>query len=81
MTEIAELVSLVRLLIGLLVLTVCVVAGFGAGLLSRMRALERRLTPTVADMAGFLRSVRDVRRIRAAQRTRRARRQRPVQFH
>lgn len=77
MSDLAEVDSLLRVLIGLFVLAVVGGFGFGFGILSRMRRIEAELTPTAREMRAFLRGVRAVRRVRAVRNAQQQHGQRP----
>lgn len=81
MPELAEVASLLRVLVGLLAIAVVGAIGFGFGVLSRMRAMSDRLEALteahaaretdVADAGAYARGEMARRRLRAELRTQR----------
>lgn len=65
--DVAELIAWMKVVAGLLVLLICVVVGVGAGLFTRFRRIE----PTIADLAAWMRGVCSVRRVRETRRAQR----------
>lgn len=71
MSEVAELISWMKLVAGLLAMLIAVIVGIGLGILSRLRRIETELVPLAAWIDGWrrgVRSVRSVTEVRDAQR-------------